>query len=118
MDTRTLLFTDIVDSTNVVQRLGDAAAAALWSEHDRLARELLAEHGGLEIDRSDGFFLSDLIDRESGGDSPPWLPGRNCVDCRRWHRHHYVATLPNALPRRRLGLLDQRGRPSSGRAEG
>lgn len=57
MDQRTLLFSDIVDSTKVVQRLGDAAAAALWGEHDLLARALLAEHGGLEIDRSDGFFL-------------------------------------------------------------
>lgn len=57
MNERTLLFTDIVDSTKVVQRLGDAAAATLWFEHDRLARALLAEHGGLEIDRSDGFLL-------------------------------------------------------------
>ena len=54
---RTLLFTDLVDSTQLVQRLGDSAAAALWAEHDRRARQLLATHGGQEIDRSDGFFL-------------------------------------------------------------
>lgn len=53
----TLLFSDIVDSTAVVQRLGDAAAADLWTRHDRGARELLARHRGREIDRSDGFFL-------------------------------------------------------------
>ncbi len=54
---RTLLFTDLVDSTQLVQRLGDSAAAALWAEHDRRARQLLATHHGQEIDRSDGFFL-------------------------------------------------------------
>ncbi len=53
----TLLFTDIVDSTLLVERLGDARAAQVWSRHDRLARDLLARHNGREIDRSDGFFL-------------------------------------------------------------
>ncbi len=52
-----LLFTDIVDSTRLVERLGDAAAAALWAEHDRRARQLLPERGGREIDRTDGLFL-------------------------------------------------------------
>src|SRR5882672_7615028 len=49
-----LLFTDIVDSTLITQRLGDERAAALWSEHDRRARSLLREHKGREIGRSDG----------------------------------------------------------------
>ncbi len=57
MTETTLLFTDIVDSTAQVERLGDQRAAALWAEHDRCARELLAQHNGREIDRSDGFFL-------------------------------------------------------------
>src|SRR5512144_1545543 len=57
MTIRALLFTDVVDSTRVVERLGDARAAALWAAHDRRARELLARHGGREIDRTDGFFL-------------------------------------------------------------
>ncbi len=52
-----LLFTDIVDSTRLVERLGDAAAASLWTEHDWRARQLLTEQGGREIDRADGFFL-------------------------------------------------------------
>ena len=54
---RALLFTDLVDSTQLVQRVGDDAAAAWWTEHDRRARQLLERHHGLEIDRSDGFFL-------------------------------------------------------------
>ncbi len=54
---RTLLFTDIEGSTQLVERLGDAAAAALWERHDRAARDLRALHNGREIDRTDGFFL-------------------------------------------------------------
>ncbi len=57
MTERSLLFTDVVDSTLMVERLGDARAAQLWAEHDRRARDLLALHRGREINRSDGFFL-------------------------------------------------------------
>jgi class 3 adenylate cyclase len=56
-----LLFTDVVDSTLLTQRLGDARARSLWALHDRGAREALRRHRGREIDRSDGFFL--LFDR-------------------------------------------------------
>ncbi len=61
----TLVFTDVVDSTRLVERLGDAAAAALWARHDRVARDLLGQHGGREIDRTDGFFA--LFDRAVDG---------------------------------------------------
>ncbi len=53
----TLLFADLIDSTALLERVGEARAAALWTEHDRRARQLLAQVDGLEIDRSDGFFL-------------------------------------------------------------
>ena len=52
-----LLLTDVVDSTRIVASLGDRRAAELWAAHDRAARELLAAHGGREIDRTDGFLL-------------------------------------------------------------
>jgi predicted ATPase/tetratricopeptide (TPR) repeat protein/class 3 adenylate cyclase len=58
---RALLFTDVVDSTRLTERLGDARAAQLWAAHDRKARELLAAHGVREVERTDGFFL--LFDR-------------------------------------------------------
>ena len=58
---RALLLTDLVDSTKLVESLGDAAAAALWTAHDRAARERLAAWRGREIDKSDGFLL--LFDR-------------------------------------------------------
>jgi hypothetical protein len=54
---RALLLTDIVDSTSWGQRLGEAACAALWARHDRLARDLLHQWRGREIDKSDGFLL-------------------------------------------------------------
>ncbi len=47
----------MIDSTQLVQQLGDDRAAALWAEHDRRSRELRRRFQGLEIDRSDGFFL-------------------------------------------------------------
>jgi predicted ATPase/class 3 adenylate cyclase/Tfp pilus assembly protein PilF len=53
----TLLFTDIVDSTALNARLGDAGMAALWDAHDRASRELLRRYSGREIDRSDGFLM-------------------------------------------------------------
>lgn len=55
--TGTLLFTDLVDSTAANQRIGDAAMARWWAEHDAAARALMREHGALEIGRSDGFLL-------------------------------------------------------------
>jgi class 3 adenylate cyclase len=38
---RALLPTDVVDGTAVSERLGDAAMAAAWAAHDRVARDLL-----------------------------------------------------------------------------
>jgi len=37
MSERALLFTDVVDSTRLVERLGDARAAEVWTAHDRFA---------------------------------------------------------------------------------
>ncbi|GAA0712281.1 putative peptide modification system cyclase [Dokdonella soli] len=58
---RTLVLCDLVDSTALVERLGDQHAAELFRKHDRLARALLATHGGREIDKTDGFLI--LFDR-------------------------------------------------------
>jgi predicted ATPase/class 3 adenylate cyclase len=52
-----LLLTDIVDSTRLTERLGDAEAARLWAAHDRLARDLLPTFRGREIDKTDGLLL-------------------------------------------------------------
>ena len=51
----TLLYTDIEGSTALNARLGDAAMAEVWAQHDRGSRNLLRQWRGREIDRSDGF---------------------------------------------------------------
>jgi putative peptide modification system cyclase len=52
---------DLANSTALIEMLGDARAAELFRKHDRLARDLLREHGGREVDKTDGFLL--LFDR-------------------------------------------------------
>jgi putative peptide modification system cyclase len=54
---RTLAVCDLVDSTALVERLGDQRTAELMRRHDRLARAILHRHGGQEIDKTDGFLL-------------------------------------------------------------
>jgi predicted ATPase/class 3 adenylate cyclase/Tfp pilus assembly protein PilF len=54
---RTLLLTDLVDSTRLSQRIGDAEMARLWAAHDRAARDLLPAWRGREIDKTDGMLL-------------------------------------------------------------
>ncbi|TDR41202.1 putative peptide modification system cyclase [Tahibacter aquaticus] len=54
---RTLALCDLVDSTSLVERLGDQAAAALLRRHDRVARDLVLRHYGHEIDKTDGFLV-------------------------------------------------------------
>jgi len=56
-EVRALLLTDVVDSTQLSQTLGDAAMAELWAAHDRVARDLLLARGGREIDKTDGMLL-------------------------------------------------------------
>ncbi|HVT31667.1 MAG TPA: putative peptide modification system cyclase [Rhodanobacteraceae bacterium] len=58
---RTLVLCDLVDSTALVERLGDLQAAEIFRRHDRLTRALVHQHGGREIDKTDGFLL--MFDR-------------------------------------------------------
>ena len=46
---RTVMFTDIVDSTALTQRLGDDAAMAFLRVHDTIVREALGALGGREV---------------------------------------------------------------------
>src|SRR5690606_7089353 len=54
---RTILMNDLCDSTAVVERLGDIAAASLFREHDPLVGRLQQQWRGSLIDRSDGLLL-------------------------------------------------------------
>ena len=56
---RTVMFTDIVGSTELTQRLGDEAAMALVQLHDRVVRDALRELAGREIKHTgDGIMAS------------------------------------------------------------
>ena len=56
---RTVMFTDIVGSTELTQRLGDEAAMALVQLHDRVVRDALHELAGREIKHTgDGIMAS------------------------------------------------------------
>jgi adenylate cyclase len=55
----TILFTDLVGSTALTQRLGDAAAQELLRAHNTIIRDRLREHGGTELKNTgDGFMAS------------------------------------------------------------
>jgi putative peptide modification system cyclase len=62
---RTILLTDLVGSTALVERLGDVPASELFREHDRLVLELQQRWRGRLIDRSDGLLL--LFERAIDG---------------------------------------------------
>lgn len=57
--TVTILFTDIEGSAGVFDRLGDEEARLLLREHDRDLRELIQNHGGVEVKhQGDGLMLA------------------------------------------------------------
>jgi class 3 adenylate cyclase len=56
--TRTLIFTDMVDSTAHITRFGDAAGIEILREHDQLVKDVLLEYGGRVVNHTgDGFLL-------------------------------------------------------------
>jgi class 3 adenylate cyclase len=56
---RTVLFTDIADSTALTQSLGDRAALALLGVHDAIVRDALSSLGGREVKHTgDGIMAS------------------------------------------------------------
>jgi len=58
-ETMTILFSDIKGSTEITDRLGDMAAQELFSRHNSIVREQVAEFRGYEIkSMGDGFMLA------------------------------------------------------------
>lgn len=56
---RTILFTDIVESTTMTRQLGDEAAMELLAVHDKVVRDALADLGGREVKHlGDGIMAS------------------------------------------------------------
>ena len=55
----TILFSDIVSSTDLVTQLGDSAARDIFLKHDQIIRKQVKNHGGRELQNlGDGFMLS------------------------------------------------------------
>ena len=64
----TMMFTDIVGSTELVGVIGDESWADLISWHDRTIRTLIGKYAGTEIDHAgDGFFVSFASPEEALG---------------------------------------------------
>jgi len=56
---RTFVFTDIVNSTNLIEAIGDDAWVDVSRWHDETLRKLFARHHGEELDHAgDGFFVA------------------------------------------------------------
>jgi len=55
---RTILFTDLQDSTDMITSFGDAEAIRLFEIHDKIIREAIAKYHGREIkNMGDGFLI-------------------------------------------------------------
>lgn len=56
---RTIMFTDVVGHTEMMQRLGDARGRDVLRDHERITRNALATHGGGEVKTmGDGFLAT------------------------------------------------------------
>jgi class 3 adenylate cyclase len=56
---RTILFTDLVGHTEMMSRLGDDRGRAVLREHEDITRNVLKQHGGIEVKTmGDGFMAS------------------------------------------------------------
>jgi len=54
---RTLLLTDLVGSTSLLEELGDERGAEIVAQVDRVTRDAVARNDGVEIDKTDGYLL-------------------------------------------------------------
>lgn len=63
--TRTVLFTDIAESTSLTQRLGDEASMALLKTHDDIVRDALRACGGREVKHTGDGIMASFISAAS-----------------------------------------------------
>jgi len=58
---QTVLFTDMVGHTEMMQRLGDAKGREVLRDHERITREALQQHGGDEVKTDGDSFMATFI---------------------------------------------------------
>jgi class 3 adenylate cyclase len=106
--TRTLFFSDIVGSTQLVEAIGDAAWHDLVVWLDGSLRQCFATHGGEEVDHAgDGFFVA-FPDSKSALDCAVTIQ-RRLADHRREH---------GFAPRVRIGVHATTASAAAGRYRG
>lgn len=106
--TRTLFFSDIVGSTQLVEAIGDQAWHDLVTWLDSSLRQCFASHGGEEVDHAgDGFFVA-FQDSKSALDCAITIQ-RKLADHRREH---------GFAPRIRIGLHATTARLAAGHYRG
>lgn len=58
---RAIMFTDMANSTDITNQLGDKAGFDLLRQHHGIIRQALREHAGREVDRAGDGFLSSFM---------------------------------------------------------
>ncbi len=66
---RTIMFTDIVDSTAMTERLGDARAVEMVRAHDAMVRRVLHDKGGREVKHTGDGIMAVFEDAAAAVDS-------------------------------------------------
>jgi hypothetical protein len=109
---QTFMFTDIVDSTRLVELLGDDGWDSLLSWHDRIVREALAAHQGREIKHEGDGFSSCLPthDQHWTAQSPCNGPSTS-IGANTASRHGFASVYTR--PRRRCGEGTSSGKAST-----
>jgi class 3 adenylate cyclase len=58
---RAIMFTDMANSTQITNSLGDAGALAVLTKHHEIVRRALLAHEGREVDRAGDGFLASFV---------------------------------------------------------
>jgi adenylate cyclase len=92
--TVTIVFTDIVDSTAVIARIGDHAFLPLLRQHHALIQELSEAHGGT------------VVNRQGDGAMLAFASARRAVSCAKSIQHRVASQLTDGSPplRVRIGI--------------
>jgi adenylate cyclase len=92
--TVTIVFTDVVDSTVLIARIGDHAFLPLLRQHHALIQELSAAHGGT------------VVNRQGDGAMLAFSSARRAVSCAKSIQHRVASQLTDESPplRVRIGI--------------
>jgi class 3 adenylate cyclase/ketosteroid isomerase-like protein len=92
--TVTIAFTDIVDSTVLIARIGDHAFLPLLRQHHAVIQEVTTAHGGT------------VVNRQGDGSMLAFSSARRAVSCAKSIQHHVIGEHADGTPplRVRIGI--------------